>query len=115
MSDISSHIYALTSDIRYVALYRNGALETSQRSGITGASDESSDKYEELLVNPILLKIAQQRGNIDCGGATFVIVGYGNFLQLVVALPDGHVSVCFEKGTNPIKYVDALLKVCTNN
>ena len=115
MSDTSSQIYALSPDIRYVALYRNGDLETSQRGEITEASDAGSDKYEELLVNPTLLKLAQQRGNIDCGGASFVVVGYGNFLQLVVALTDGHASICFEKGTNPIEYVDAVKKVCSND
>ena len=112
MTKTSSQIYALSPDIRYVALYQNGALETSQRSGIAGASDEGSDKYEELLVNPTLLKLAQQRGNIDCGGASFVVVGYGSFLQLVVALPDGHASICFEKGTNPIEFVDAIKNLC---
>lgn len=115
MSDTSSQIYALSPDIRYVALYRNGDLEISQRGDITEASDAGSDKYEELLVNPTLLKLAQQRGNIDCGGASFVVVGYGNFLQLVVALTDGHASICFEKGTNPIEYVDAVKKVCSND
>ena len=115
MSDISSHIYALSPDIRYVALYRNGDLVTSQRSNITEASDEGSDKYEELLVNPTLLKLVQQRGDIDCGGASFVVVGYGNFLQLVVALPEGHASICFEKGANPIEYAEAVKKVCQND
>ena len=114
MSNTSSHIYALSPDIRYVALYRNGDLITSQRGDISDASDEGSDNYEELLVNPTLLKLAQQRGNIDCGGASFIVVGYGNFLQLVVALPDGHVSVCFEKSTNPIEFVEAVTKACCN-
>ena len=115
MSDTSSRIYELSPDIRYVALYRNGNLVTSQRDGVTGASEAGSDKYEELLVNPTLLTLAQQRGNIDCGGAGFVVVGYGNFLQLVIALEDGHASICFEKGTNPINYVDAVRKACADN
>lgn len=98
-------IFALAPEIRYVALYRRGELQTQQREAAAASSAES-DRYEELLVNPALLLLARQRGNIDCGGATFVVVGYGNFLQLIVDLPDGHVSVCFELGTNPIEFVE---------
>lgn len=114
MTDISSQIFNLTPDIRYVALYRAGKLSLSQRGGLAGASDAGSDKYEELLVNPALLKLAQQRGDIDCGGAGFVVVGYGNFMQLVVALKDGHASVCFELGSNPIAYVTTVRDICEN-
>lgn len=112
MQESGREIYALTSDIRYVALYRGGELVTSQKDGLSAASDAGSDQYEELLVNPTLLKLVQQRGNIDCGGAGFVIVGYGNFLQLVIALDDGHVSVCFEKSANPIGFVDPIRAIC---
>lgn len=100
-------IFGLSPDIRYVSIYRGGELQTRQRQAVA-ASSADSDRYEELIVNPTLLLLARQRGNIDCGGASFVIVGYGNFLQLVVDLPDGHVSVCFEPKTNPIEYVEAV-------
>lgn len=112
MSHTSSKIYELSPLIRYVALYRDGSLVTSQREDLSEASEEGSDMYEELLVNPTLLTLAQQRGNIDCGGAGFVIVGYGNFLQLVIALENGHASVCFENGSNPIEFVDMIKTIC---
>ncbi len=115
MTDTSSQIYNLSADIRYVALYRNGQLVMSQRDSIANTSDSGSDKYEELFVNPTLLTLVQQRGNLDCGGAGFVVVGYGNFLQLVIVLDDGHVSICFEKTTNPIDYVDAIKRVLSND
>ena len=111
MTDISTQIYALSPLIRYVAIYRNGELTTSQRDSVAGASEPESDKYEELLINPALLTLVQQRGNIDCGGAYYVVVGYGNFLQLVIALEDGHTSICFEKEANPIEYVTAIKKL----
>ena len=114
MNPVLRDVFALDGAIRYVALYRGGTLELEQRGGLAGASDESSDKYEELLVNPTLLKLAQQRGDIDCGGAGFVVVGYGNFNQLVIALPDGHVSVCFEKEANPISYVERIKHTVTS-
>ena len=102
------HFFSLSPAIRYVALYRGGVLVSQQRGGIAGASAGESDRYEELLVNPALLTLARQRGNIDCGGAGFVIVGYGNFHQLVIDLPDGHASICFEKNVNPIDFVAPL-------
>lgn len=100
--------FGLSPAIRYVALYRGGVLMSQQRGGIAGASAGESDRYEELLVNPALLTLARQRGNIDCGGASFVIVGYGNFHQLVIDLPDGHASICFEKAANPMDFVEQL-------
>jgi hypothetical protein len=104
-------IFALSPSIRYVALYRDGKIHTAQRPGINDASDSESDKYEELFVNPALLTLAKQRGNVDCGGARFVIVGYGNFNQLVIDLPDGHASICFQHGENPISYVDRIISL----
>lgn len=94
--------------IRYVALYRDGFLISRQRDDVANPSADESDRYEELIVNPALLTLARQRGNIDCGGARFVVVGYGRFLQLVLALDDGHVSVTFENGSDPLKFVDAV-------
>jgi hypothetical protein len=77
-------------------LYRAGKLEARQRGDVAGASSSESDRYEELFVNPALLTLARQRGNLDCGGLRFVVVGYGNFHQLVLELPEGHASVCFD-------------------
>jgi hypothetical protein len=71
-----------------------------------------SDKYEELIVNPVLLTLVKQRGNVDCGGARFLVVRYGNFYQLVIDIPGGHVSVCFELTANPLKYADEIAKIC---
>jgi hypothetical protein len=106
-------IFALSPAVRYAALYRAGELASRQRGGdLAGASASESDRYEELFVNPTLLTLARQRGNLDCGGARFVLVGYGNFHQLVVDLPDGHASVCFELGSNPLEHADAIRAIC---
>lgn len=111
---LANRIFALSPSVRYVASYRNGKLETEQRGGLTGASGAESDKYEEIFVNPILLKLVQQRGNLDCGGARFVVVRYGHFYQLVIALPDGHVSVCFELSSNPLEFSDDIERITTS-
>jgi hypothetical protein len=71
-----------------------------------------SDRYEELFVNPTLLTLVRQRGNLDSGGAQFVLVRYGNFYQLVLDLHDGHVSVCFELTSNPLDHADAIRAIC---
>ena len=108
MTDAIDRVFAVSSDIRYVALYRNGALELHQRPGLENPSASESDKYEELIVNPTLLKCATQRGDIDCGGLRALVVAYGNFLELVIPLHGGHLSVCFENGSNPLDYTDQL-------
>lgn len=97
-----NHIFDLSNDVRYVAIYRNGQLSTQSRSNVFSASDAESDKYEELLVNPTLLKLASQRGNIGCGGLDYLIVRYGHFFQFVLPASWGHVSVCFEPSADPV-------------
>jgi hypothetical protein len=96
-------ILRLSGSIRYVATYKDGSLQTRSKSGTLNASSSDSDQYEELLVNPTLLKLATQRGNIDCGGLNYLIVRYGNFYQFVLPTSWGHVSVCIEPDANPVE------------
>lgn len=96
-------IFQLADSIRYVALYKNGELEKESRPGTTGSSSSESDFYEELLVNPTLLRLTSQRGDIDCGGLDYVLVRYGNFFQFVLPTAWGHVSVCIEADADPIE------------
>ena len=96
-------IFKLSDSIRYVAVYKNGQLESKSKSNTINTSSSESDRFEELLVNPTLLKLASQRGNIDCGGLDYILVRYGNFFQFVLPESWGHVSVCIEANTDPIK------------
>lgn len=100
MQEQIDKIFETSKDIRYVAIYREGELFSRVKSGLDGASASESDKYEELLVNPAILTLVGQRGDIDCGGSRFVVVRYGNFYQFVMAIAGGHVSVCIEPGAN---------------
>jgi len=68
MDDLITALFDLLPTIRYVALYRNGSLTTRQRPNLADASAAESDRYEELLLNPALLMLARQRGDIDVGG-----------------------------------------------
>ena len=105
MENLIEGVFALSSDIRYVAVYLHGRLRSSQRPGLSQASASESDKYEELIVNPTLLTLTRQRGEIDCGGLEFVLVRYGCFYELVLPLPGGHLSVGIESQADPLKLV----------
>ncbi len=109
MPTLLESVFALAPEIRYVATYLDGVHRSSQRPGIEGASSSESDKYEELIVNPTLLKLVTQRGNIDCGGARWVVIRYGNFFELVVPVPQGHVSVGIEPSADPFAIAERVL------
>ncbi len=95
-------LFKASRNIRYVALYQTSTLVSRQREDLLAPSETGSDRYEELLVNPALLTLARQRGEIDCGGLRFLIVAYGNFYQFVRPFELGHISVCIELNANPI-------------
>jgi hypothetical protein len=42
-------IFKLSDSIRYVAVYKNGQLESKSKSNTIGASSSESDRFEELL------------------------------------------------------------------
>jgi hypothetical protein len=109
---VLEEIFEVSQSIRYVALYRGGSLESLQRDDLRRASQSESDTYEELLVNPAIMTLVRQRGDIDCGGAQFVVIRYGNFYQLVIDLTDGHVSVCVELASNPLELVEEVQTIC---
>ena len=110
-TSLADQLFSVSSSVRYVAVYRGGNLEMRQRPGIADASAAESDRYEELIVNPTLLTLTTQRGNIDCGGIQYLLIRYGSFFQFVCPLPDGHVSVALEPGSAPLDLVPALLRI----
>ncbi|NIR52059.1 hypothetical protein GWO43_25905 [candidate division KSB1 bacterium] len=73
-NELIDKILSLSDDVRYVAVYRYHQLESKSKEGTHDASSSETDLYEELLVNPTLLKLASQRGNIDCGGLDYLLV-----------------------------------------
>ena len=111
MSDLHDDVFAISPDIRYVAAAHGQHVQMRSRPDLRHASSSDSDRYEELLVNPTLLTLATQRGNIDCGGLRYLIVGYGHFHQLVIPSLAGHVSIAFELGANPANHLEAILGV----
>ncbi len=111
MNAIAETLFDSVREVRYVAIYRGGELELNVRPGIESASSSESDRYEELLVNPALLTLLRQRGEIDCGGLDHVLIRYGNFFQLVYPVRDGHVSVAIDPQADPRNAVDVVRRV----
>jgi len=108
MESLKEKIFAVSKSIRYVAIYANDKLISSERPGMENTSSSESDKYEELIVNPTLLKLVTQRGNIDCGGAQYVIIRYGSFFEFVMPIKSGHVSVGMELNADVMKIIPAI-------
>jgi hypothetical protein len=113
MKQLSDSLFALSSDIRYVALRIGDRLSLQQREDISEASSSESDRYEELLVNPTLLTLVGERGRIDCGGLEFIIIRYGNFFQLVHPVKEGHVSIAIEPSGDPLNLVAGIRQILT--
>jgi len=113
MESLKEKIFSISPKIRYVAICADEQLISSERPGIENTSSSESDKYEELIVNPTLLKLVSQRGNIDCGGAEYVIVRYGRFYQFVMPVENGHISVGIELNGELMKIVGAIHNLIT--
>ena len=62
-----------------------------------------------------MLTLARQRGEIDCGGLRYVLVGYGHFQQLVIPLVAGHLSIAFDLDAEPARQLPALLEILTRH
>jgi hypothetical protein len=85
-------VFALSPNVREVAVRIGDTLELQQRAELANASSSESDRYEELLVNPTVLGLTCERGRLDCGGLAFVLIRYESFFQLVHPVAGGHVS-----------------------
>ena len=86
-------IFALGPHVRYVAFGSGQEVDMRQRAEVRDGSSSESDFFEELLVNPTLLALARQRGELDCGGLRYLIVAYGTFNVIAMPLNGGHVTV----------------------
>ena len=95
-SSVIEACFAASPNVRYVAAYLHGALELRSRDDVQLLGSNESDGYEELIVNPTLLTLVTQRGNIDCGGMRYVLIRYGLFFALVYPVPGGHVTISLE-------------------
>lgn len=85
--------------IGYVALGCGQEVLMREAPGMVSRTTAETNFYEELLVNPTLIKLAGQRAALDCGGLNYIAIGYGDFIQLVMPMRDGHVSLAVSRKT----------------
>jgi hypothetical protein len=111
MDQLIDALLALSPDVRYVAIRQGAELVLRERAGLAGASGAESDRYEELLVNPTLLTLTTQRGNIDAGGLRYVLVRYGNFFQFVLPVPGGQVSIALEPRAVSVELLEPITAI----
>ncbi len=110
-TQVAEAVLRTCHDVRYVAVRHEGRLWLRQRAQLQNASSSESDRYEELIVNPTLLTLVGQRGDIDCGGAEYVLIRYGSFFQFVAPIAGGHVSIGMETGCNPLAVMESVMPV----
>jgi hypothetical protein len=108
---ILDKLFELAPTVRYAALYP-GRGEPIARQRTTTPGDAATDRFDELVVNPTLIAITRQRGNIDCGGLEYVVVRYGRFFQLVMPLDYGHLTVCFDEAADPVAHAPNVRAIC---
>src|ERR1700755_2426651 len=101
-SRLGDEIFALGPHVRYVAFGSGQDVDTRGRADIRDGSSSESDFFEELLVNPTLLALARQRGELDCGGLRYLIVAYGSFNVIAMPLNGGHVTVGLALDADPV-------------
>lgn len=111
MQRLIDEVFALSERVRAVAVYRDGDLVTRIRPGAPEPWSPESDRYEELLVNPALLTLIRQRGELDRGGARYAVIRYDKFFRLLVPIDQGHVSVCIEPSGQPLMLAGPILQL----
>jgi hypothetical protein len=114
VEQVSEQVFSLSEDIRYVAVYYHAKLGSVCKPNPRGSGWWDSDKYEEIIVNPTLIMLLRQRGNIDCGGIRHVIIQYGDFTQVVHPIKGGHISVGFELGSEVARFLPRIKKLLSD-
>jgi hypothetical protein len=111
MSVTSESIAAALLDafeqIRCVAVRDGERVDSHLRSAGTVGE---LDRHEELFVNAGLLSLARERGAFDGGGLEYVVVAYGDYVQLLLELGERrHAAITFAAGSDPIEHLPAVL------
>jgi len=101
----------LSPTIRYAALHLGGGEPLlRERQGAPGVSAEN-ERWDELVVNPVLVELAGRRGDVDCGGLDYLAVRYRRFFNLVLPLDGGHLSVVLEPDADPLPLISPIREI----
>ena len=94
---LGEKLFALDENIRYVAVNQSGQIvEMTQNPKLPTTNPHESDRFEESVVNPIILHLAVYRGNLDMDGTRYVTIRYGSMYELIFPYLQGHLSVGVE-------------------
>ncbi len=97
MTVIGNQLFAVDDDIRYVAVNQSGKIvEMTQNPNLPTTNPHETDRFEETVVNPIVLNLAVYRGNLDMDGTRYVMIRYGTMYELIFPYLQGHLSVGVE-------------------
>jgi hypothetical protein len=105
LTDPLDAILALSPDVRYVALARDGRLAMRERAGLVAASAAESDRYEAAGQPHGATRWAA--GQIDVG-LDYVVIRYGNYYPVVRPIPGGHLAVAVEPHGDPLAIAKAV-------
>jgi hypothetical protein len=106
---VAAALLPLDPLIRYVAVNQDGRItEMTQR--IPSHNPPTTDHLEELIVNPAVLDLVQRRGNLDLGGAPWVLIRYGLQYQLLLPYKQGHVSVGLELKADVVRLAAGIME-----
>ena len=102
-------IIELSPTIRYVALHGAGGGEPLIREHPRAtATATESERWDELIVNPVLIELASRRGEIDLGGLDHLLVRYRRAYNLVLPLAGGHLSIVLDPDADPLPLVSPI-------
>jgi hypothetical protein len=108
---ISTRLFDLDSNIRYVAINQGGLIvEMEQNPKRPSLNTTETDRMEELIVNPIILELTRRRGNLDMDGMRYVVIRYGTMYELVFPFKEGHLSIGVELNANPTQVAQSVAR-----
>lgn len=111
---LSSQLFELDPNIRYVAVNRKGRIvEMEQSPRWPSHNPADTDRMEELIVNPVVLDLAKRRGDLDLGGIRYVVIRYGSQYQLLFPFKEGHLSIGVDLGADVTEVADKVATFVT--
>lgn len=98
-------ILELSPVIRYGALHLGGGEPLLRERPNAAPGSAEGERWDELIVNPVLIELASRRGDVDYGGLDYLVVRYRRCTNLVLPLDGGHLSVLIDPDADPLPLV----------
>jgi len=109
VTDLAKRLFALDPNIRYVAVVQSGQITAmTQNPQLPTSNPHETDRFEETLVNPVILQLAVYRGNLDMDGTRYVVIRYGTMFELIFPYLQGHLSVGVELSANATQVAEKI-------